>query len=390
MKTVYLYTGGIAKAHPVYQETSRYAPEGFLFTPAADDFFGPKKIAVGLPSFAAKLVDRTSPYLLNLAMALRVPKVRLIRTPQGVDLIHSGQYPLLNRTPWVVDFEQAVAFVWFSRTVLDSSITKRFFEHLFSGPSCRALIGWTSAAKQSLLNAFDCSRFKDKIHAVPFTIIPQPHVDRTKRKGTIEMLFCSGNFYCKGGLGAVRAAAVLIKNYDVHLTVVSQTPQEVLKEYSDNPRITFLERANTAQRYELMQKADIFLHPGHSETYGFVMLEAFSFGLPVITTDGFSGPEIVGDGVRGYAIKNYLSWFDEKLLPWVKTPEEKKFFFEALQDSPQDYINRLARATARLIEQKELRLQMGQNAYESITKGVFSPAYRKKRFGQIYKAALNQ
>src|SRR3989344_544612 len=125
MKSVYLYTGGIHKAHPVYQESSRYAPDGFCYTPSAEDFFGKKKLSAGKPSQFSKMIERLYPYALAVLMKCRVPQARLIRLPRGIDLIHSGQYPLLNHTPWVVDFEQAAAFCWFNRHVLDTKVTKR-------------------------------------------------------------------------------------------------------------------------------------------------------------------------------------------------------------------------------------------------------------------------
>ena len=388
MKSVYLYTGGIHKAHPVYQESSRYAPDGFFYTPSAEVFFGVKKTDGHPPSKLSRLTARLSHFALAALVKCRVPKVRLIRLPTGTILVHSGQYPLLNYIPWVVDFEQVASFAWFDRNVLDSKTTKHYFEKLFASAYCRALIGWTSAAKQSLLNAFDCSKFKQKIHAVPFAIIPQEYVNRLERRGAIELFFCSGNFYYKGGLGAILTTIELAKHYDVHLTVVSNLPLEIVQAYSRNIHITLLNGVNAAQRHQLMRSADIFIHPAHSETYGYVMLEAFSFGLPVITTDGFSGPELVGESARGYAVKNYLSWFDDKLLPWVKTKQEASKFYEDLRHPPQDYIERLARAIARLIEQRELRLQMGDRAFQSVIEGIFSPQRRQEQLGQIYSSAL--
>jgi len=389
MNKVYLYTGGIARAHPIYKEFSRYAPPGFYYTPSAEEFFAkPSSPAYSGPTLAVRVMQFAEPKILQAIRSCRVPKTRLIRIPEHAALIHSGQYPLLNRTPWVMDFEQAAVIAWFDRNVLDSAGVKRFFEYLFARPQCKALLPWTTAAKESLLNALDCRAFADKIKVAHLTIVPQERVDRSKRTGTVRLLFCSGNFYYKGGLDAVRAAIELAKQYDVHLTVVSQTPDEVLREFGNHPRITFYKSVSAAQRHDLMRKADIFIHPGHSETYGFVMLEAFSFGLPVISIDGYSAPELVEDGVRGYVVKNYLSWFDEKFLPWVRTKDEAQRFYDALIHPPHDYINRLASRIAQLIEERETRLAMGENAYRAVTEGMFSPARRQEVMREIYTRGL--
>lgn len=390
MKNVYFYTDGIQKAHPVYQEASRYVPEGFQFIPSASDYFEKKATPVPTPkpSRLQSFVKKHESRVLNAMIALRIPKVRFIHPPMNTDIIHSGQYPLWSKTPWVMDFEQAAALAWFNRDVLDTFWTKRCFEYLFSQPSCKALIGWTEAAKTSLLNSLNCEKFQNKIHTVPFTIIPQEHVNRDFNKDRrVEILFCSGNFYYKGGLDAILAAETLAKNYNIHLTVVSQYPQEVEDRFKDEPWISFHKSIPSQERRGLMQKSDILLHPGHSETYGFVMLEAFSYGLPVITTDGYSGPEMVGEGSgseRGYAVKNFLSWFDEKLLPWVRTKQQEKDFLEGLKNPPADYIQALAKATAELLESPEKRRQMSENAYKSVTEGIFSPVARQKNMQKIY------
>ena len=165
MKTVYLYTGGPRKAHPIHQECSRYAPEGFQFTPSAEVFFSPSTRGVpARASWPIALMKRVNPWVLSALQGLHTPNVRYISVPRGVSLIHSAQYPLLNHTPWVIDFEQAAAFTWFDRNVLESRFVKSFFEHLFTRSNCRALLAWSSAAKRSLLNAFDCHRFADKIY----------------------------------------------------------------------------------------------------------------------------------------------------------------------------------------------------------------------------------
>ncbi len=385
MKTVYLFTDGVGKAHPVYQEASRYAPEGFSFTPRSDEFFKRSKIQAPAKK---SLLAPYEPQLLGLGKVLGIPKVRRITVPEGVSLIHSGQYPLLNRTPWIMDFEHAATVSWYSPTALEKPWLKKFFETLFASESCKGLYGWTTAAKESMESAFDCSKFKEKLGVAHWTIVPQNWVERSRKSNTIHLLFCSGNFYYKGGLGAILAAVELMKQYDVKLTVVSQTPKEIVARFRDNPKIIFHERLTPTERQALMHDADILLHPGHTESYGFVMLEAFSYGLPVITTDGFSGGELVGNGERGVAIQNFASIFNERRQYKLRTKDDEQFFLHMLQNPPDEYIRRLAGATARLIESKEERLRLGKNAYESVESGMFSPRMRKQVMGEIYNKAL--
>lgn len=45
--------------------------------------------------------------------------------------------------------------------------------------------------------------------------------------------------------------------------------------------------------------ASVFVHPSHYEGYGIVVLEAASFGLPIIVSNGGALPEVVNDGQYG-------------------------------------------------------------------------------------------
>lgn len=47
------------------------------------------------------------------------------------------------------------------------------------------------------------------------------------------------------------------------------------------------------------REASVFVHPSHYEGWGMVVLEAASFGLPIIVSSGGSLPEVVSDGEHG-------------------------------------------------------------------------------------------
>jgi glycosyltransferase involved in cell wall biosynthesis len=60
-------------------------------------------------------------------------------------------------------------------------------------------------------------------------------------------------------------------------------------------RIIFTGYINDKERAALYQHSELFVYPSKYEGFGLVLLEAMSFGLPVITTDVSSLPEAVGD-----------------------------------------------------------------------------------------------
>jgi glycosyltransferase involved in cell wall biosynthesis len=48
--------------------------------------------------------------------------------------------------------------------------------------------------------------------------------------------------------------------------------------------------------------ADVFVLPSVSDTFGLVILEAMSYGVPVITTPNTGGADVVTDGVNGFLV----------------------------------------------------------------------------------------
>jgi glycosyltransferase involved in cell wall biosynthesis len=53
------------------------------------------------------------------------------------------------------------------------------------------------------------------------------------------------------------------------------------------------------QQYEW---ADVCLLPSVSDTFGLVILEAMSLGVPVITTPNSGGPDVITDGENGFIV----------------------------------------------------------------------------------------
>lgn len=90
--------------------------------------------------------------------------------------------------------------------------------------------------------------------------------------------------------------------------------------------------SDKSQLQEFYESADVFVLPSRYEGFGIVLLEAMSFGLPIVATTAGAIPELVGDGLHGL------------LVP---------------PDDPQA----LAEAIARLLRAPDLRAEFGRNGY---------------------------
>jgi len=100
--------------------------------------------------------------------------------------------------------------------------------------------------------------------------------------------------------------------------------------------ITIFDWINQEQRDALLAKADVFVLPSYNEGLPMALLEAMSWGLPVITTPVGGIPEIVTNTQNGVLVQ------------------------------PGD-IQQLSKAMQSLIEDENLRLSLGSTARESVT-----------------------
>ena len=117
----------------------------------------------------------------------------------------------------------------------------------------------------------------------------------------LNILFVGGEGLRKG-LGYVARALKLLNTSSMNFRVVGNPgfSQHGIQELSK-----FANCIGTVPRAEISKHylwADVLVLPTLSDTFGLVILEAMSHGLPVVTTPNSSGPEIIRDGVDGWIV----------------------------------------------------------------------------------------
>jgi glycosyltransferase involved in cell wall biosynthesis len=162
----------------------------------------------------------------------------------------------------------------------------------------------------------------------------------------------------KGFEFAIEAAAILKREYpDTRLLIAGEGRErarltKLSQRVGARRSVTLLgERTDVA---ELMQTANVLVHPARWEGFGLVLLEAMRAGLPVVATDVAAIPEIVIDGVTGILV-------------------------------PAENAKELASALARLIRDAEECHAMGAAGYSRL-KRRFSPEDMARRTAAVYDA----
>lgn len=129
-----------------------------------------------------------------------------------------------------------------------------------------------------------------------------------------QLLFVGTVEQRKGIIHLMEAANQLVqKNIKFHLTIAGNIPArssyyQMVADYTQKNRleeyITFTGRVSDEQLQTLYRQADIFVFPSLHEGYGIVLLEAMSYGLPVIAFDNSAMPYTIRDMGNGLLAKN--------------------------------------------------------------------------------------
>ena len=115
----------------------------------------------------------------------------------------------------------------------------------------------------------------------------------------------------KGYIDLLNVFESIHKDYpDWHLDIIGAgEEEETLKEYISNhdleKGITLHGFKDKDYIFNLLKKSSIYLMTSHTESFGIVLLEAMSVGLPCIAFSSAEGAnEIITSGYNGYLIKN--------------------------------------------------------------------------------------
>lgn len=156
-----------------------------------------------------------------------------------------------------------------------------------------------------------------------------------KNNPTVNLLFLSNLFPEKGLNYLVEAVKTLNKKkYNFKLNIVGSLRdninlKDILKD-NDSNNINFIGELFNSERNNYFRNADIFVHPTINDSFPLVILEAMQFGLPIISTFEGAIPEMVDNGITGIIVEK-------------------------------GNVNQLTESIELLLNNKDLRIQMGQN-----------------------------
>lgn len=364
----------LAGTHPLYEELVKFPPSGVRYNVSvtSEDTLKHYKFIGKLKRFA---FDTT----------LRVFNMpRIVFVNDEADLVHSSRgLIVLNKRPWVMDIEYARSFIGAHHKALSNfGMQKKIYKYL-SSEYCKKIMPHCIAAAKSMNSVFG-KKLDDKTEVV-YPAIRKAKKYKKPKEDSLNIFFYGRNrFFLKGGKETLEAISRLQKKYDVTLTMKADVPKAYKEKY---PNVNYEEIMLPKEQFfkKVFSKADIFCFPSFMDTFGFVLLEAMSLGLPIVATDIFAMKEIVENNKGGFIIKSPITWHNDRYL--FKWDSMKQYTEMARKEFP-DFTKELYKKLEQLILDDNLRRKMGAFNKKLIEKGKFSIKERNVKLRKIYEDAI--
>jgi len=202
-----------------------------------------------------------------------------------------------------------------------------------------AIIALTSKAQDALIEEGADTR---KITVIGSGIDTQRfHPIKKTSKGDIKILFVGRLEVYKGVFDILNAAESLLNDKDLKNTALSLlfvgagTVENELRSFIKSrglEQYIKIQKVPYNNIHKVYQNADIFVAPSHDtltwqEQYGYMLLEAQASGLPIVTTDAGSIPEVVGDAAIVVKQKN-IKALTKALENFIKSPKIRAEYAE--------------------------------------------------------------
>jgi len=223
---------------------------------------------------------------------------------------------------------------------------------------CDTIVALSDSWKDYFSKEVGCKDVK----VVP-NIMEAPHEDHRQRDArTCTLLFLGKICDEKGIFDLLDVVATHRGEYEGHIRLLiagigeSERLKSFIQEHHLEGIATYEGWVSGSEKERLLNASDIFVLPSYYEGVPISILEAYSYHLPVITTDVGGIPEILADSTEGIIIK----------------PGDKKAMHEAI---------------VRLVASPALRQQMGEAAYTRSLAHL--PSNVEQRLLAVYRPLLS-
>ncbi|MDG6921428.1 MAG: glycosyltransferase family 4 protein [Nitrososphaerota archaeon] len=374
------------KTQVTYLELMHHPPQGYQFyaTPQSSSVIR-RVSSFGLSYDIQGSLGQILPLQLLIAL------YRKYSSPSA-DVVYAVTHVTNYRRPWILDMMTELPELLVSN--------EKFLKHFRASirrtildECCKGVIFWVDAGRRAFVEAFG-SDLQHKLHTVYWG---KPLPSRGSHEdGNVRLLFVNSanmnipfHFYNKGGIEAIRAFVILKQRFPrLEMTIRSGMPKRVFDFCRTIPGLKVIDRPVPWILLEKEWKSsDIFVMPNHVNTPANVLLDAMSYGLPVVTTDIWANPEIVRDGQNGLLVHHPLAHtYTDGSTMRLNSSE----FHRVVRGDNRELVRSLVDSLSNLIDDCQLRDKIGKNNRREIEVGRFSLEQRNLRLEAVLDGALGE
>lgn len=334
----------------------------------------------------------------SISKIVNFPRFTYINTDCHLIHTNSGILPL-NKKPWITSIEYGNSFFLNPLQKTNrSSLLKSSVAYSLGSKYCKKILPYSRATRDSLLKSFIDYRhfFENKIDILYPSIIPQaanPKL-RSAKDSPIKILFI-GEFFRKGAKELLKAFEIIQQehNVELYLKLVPYTndpsrqkmAEKIITPYRKLKNIHIYD--SLIPKYDLLnlyKRSDVFVLPTFGDFVPYSLLEAMSFGLPLISTNIFAIPEIINNNENGFLI-NIPEELNDLESFILKDEERIVKKYSIIESRTIDcVVDQLVKSLSTLIENPTILERMSARSQFLVTDGRFSIKERNRTLRKIY------
>lgn len=249
----------------------------------------------------------------RLRRILGILNVR-IKFSKKADLLFTYGCLLITNRPYCIYIENGVTIFNYDVAIARNPLARLYLSLLVRMPQCKKLIFMSQTAYKSFLATTKLPPLTKKVivkkaeQIYPYVKDPIS-VQPRKFNKQLRLLF-TGVFYMKGGIETLNSFERLRRKYpDISLTIVTllhQLRASDKKRIQNSGGVTLHDAIFSKEEMEnIYRQHDIFLFPTFRDTFGLVLIEALSFGLPIIAIDQYAVTEMVKNNWNGFVCPDH-------------------------------------------------------------------------------------
>lgn len=386
-----VYFDPVGRVFGAHEELIKYPPEGYEFVVNQTPWERKLAQSQRLNVFLYRVADYAIPvHLLRAYMNAWIQKA-----PPHADLTLAYNHLVIGDNPWVLWLETVERLAGFS--IRHVKRFRRTIEKHLAADNCVAIVTPSEDIRKAVLLNLDCSKFEHKVVTVPLAVSKKDFIKRFD-DGKIRLLFVSSdrsrspnNFALKGGLIVLEAYLKLRQKYsNLEFIIRSDVPKAIKTQLVGLTDVRLIDEiVPWTKMDEIFRSADVFMYPAHENSWR-VVLDAMSYELPVIATDVYAFPEKVQHGKTGFLVqrsKHVPYYGDDLVFSWSTSLRSK--YEKAYKVVDPTVVADVVEKASIMIDNRELRRQMGRAGRWEIEHGAHSIETRNSKLKAIFDSAFD-